>query len=133
MKPLLPALLMAGALSGCAMTPPVAGAPPAAVAAVQAKAPPELLNFYKDADAYRVNSERRLCANRSLAPRLEALQRRFAVATQALTARYGREQLDASRVAVVTSGNDLCMNKAAIATSLDSFEAAVSDLEAALR
>jgi hypothetical protein len=133
MKPILPALLISAALSACVMAPPVVVAPPAPVAGVPAKAPPELLNFYKDADAYRVNSERRLCANRSLAPRLEALQRRFATATEALTARYGREQLDAVRVSVVTSGTDLCTNKAAIATSLDSFEAAVSDLEAALR
>jgi hypothetical protein len=98
-----------------------------------AKAPPELLNFYKDADAYRVSSERRLCADRSLAPRLETLQRRFAAITEALIARYGREQLDASRVSVVTSGTDLCTNRAAAATNLASFEAAVSDLEAALK
>ena len=132
MKPILPALLMVAALSACVMAPPVAVAPVAA-AAVPAKAPPELLNFYKDADAYRVSAERRLCANPSLGPRLEALQRRFAAATQALVARYGREQVDAARVNVVTSGTDLCSNRTALATSLASFEAAISDLEAALK
>jgi len=129
MKPIVPALLMAAALGGCVMAP----AAPVAVAAAPTKAPPELLNFYKDADAYRVSAERRLCANPSLGPRLETLQRRFAAASQRLVARYGREQVDAARVAVVTSGSDLCTNMAALTTSLASFEAAISDLEAALK
>jgi hypothetical protein len=135
MKPLFPVLLMAAAAGGCVMAPPAPPAPAASavLAPVQAKAPLELLNFYKDADAYRVSAERRLCANPSAGPRLETLQRRFAAATQALVARYGREQADAARVAVVTSGSDLCTNRAALATSLSSFEAAISDLEAALR
>ena len=92
-----------------------------------------LLNFYKDADAYRVSAERRLCANPTLGARLESLQRRLAAATQTLVARYGREQVDSARVAVVTSGSDLCTNRVAAETSLASFEAAVSDLEAALK
>jgi len=130
MKPISPVLLLVAALGGCVMAPV---APPAPVAAVPATAPPELLNFYKDADAYRVSAERRLCANPSLGSRLETLQRRFAAATQVLVARYGREQVDASRVSVVTSGADLCTNRTALATSLASFEAAISDLEAALK
>ena len=128
-RAILPVLLTA-ALGACVMAPP---APPAPVAVAAVKAPPELLNFYKDADAYRVSAERRLCANASLGPRLEALQRRFAAATQTLVGRYGREQVEAARVAVVTTGTDLCTNRAAAGTSLNSFEAAVSDLEAALR
>ncbi len=123
MKGILPVLLMA-TLGACVMAPRV----PA-----PAKAPPELLSFYTDADAYRTSAERRLCADMSLRPRFQALQLRLAAATQTLLARYGREQIDASRVAVVTSGTDLCTNRAAAATSLNSFEAAVSDLEAALR
>jgi hypothetical protein len=131
MKRALPALLTVAVLGACApVAAPVVVAP---AASGPAKAPPVLLNFYKDADAYRVSAERRLCANPSLGPRLEALQRRFAAATQALVARYGREQVDAARVAVVTSGSDLCTNRAAAATSLASFEAAVSDFEAALK
>lgn len=128
------ALLLMGAVpSGCVTAPPAVPVVVVPASASAAKAPPVLLNFYKDADAYRVNAERRLCANTSLGPRLEALQRRLAAATQVLVSRYGREQMDAARVAVVTPGSDLCTNGAAAATSLASFETAVSDLEAALR
>ncbi len=132
MNRILPLLLIGALLGGCVAATPAPVVAPTPAASAAAKAPPALLNFYKDADAYRVNAERRLCANPSLAPRLEALQRRLAAATQVLVARYGREQIDAARVAVVTPGSDLCTNRAAAATSLTSYEAAVSDLEAAL-
>jgi len=110
----------------------LAGCMPVETAQIRTAAPPELLSFYTDADAYQTSASRRLCSDPSLRPRFEALQRRLAAAVATLQTRYGLAQVDASRVAVVTAEEGLCTDKAAAAVSLNSFESAVADLEAAL-
>jgi hypothetical protein len=108
-------------LSGCATVP------------TDAVAPPVLLDIYRDADAYHASADRRLCADPSLTPSLQAVRTRLAAAREALVARYGAAQVDAARVAVVTTPATFCSDKAAAAQAVGHFEKAVSDLEAALK
>src|SRR5687768_7391905 len=88
-------------------------------------APPLLLDFYKDADAYQSSAVGRLCADPPLSARVQALQGRLAAAKQAIVARYGSEQVEAARVAVVSKTADLCSNRAAAGIAVEQFEKAV--------
>ena len=96
-------------------------------------APPELLNFYKNADAYGASATSRVCADGSLKPRVEEMTRRLAAVREVLVSRYGAAQVEAARVAVVADTADLCSNKTAAANAVNGFESAVSNLESALQ
>jgi hypothetical protein len=93
---------------------------------------PELLTFYKDADAYQSSAASRLCADPSLTPRFEALRQRLERAKAKLVARYGSAQVESVRATVVSNGA-LCADKAAAAKALSGFETALANFESALR
>ena len=122
MKRLYPVLIALG-FAACAPVPAVE----------RTARPPELLNFYRDADAYLANAESRLCADPSLRPQFEQLRVRMTAAKGLLVSRFGEEAVSTVRVPVVISPQDTCTNKAAAATAVRIFEASLSNLEAALR
>lgn len=113
--------LLAG--SGCMTAPPAA----------PGGGSPELLKFYTDADAYQTAAGNRLCGDPALQPTFADLQRRLEAARQLLVRRYGAEQVQASRVAVIAPAPGLCSDRNAAATAVRELERAVSNLESALQ
>lgn len=120
MKPLF--VFLALSFTACA---------PVAVETVQR--PPELLNFYRDADAYQAGAESRLCADPSLRPAFEQLRARMTAAKALLIGRFGEAAVSSVRVPVVINPQDFCANRVAAATAVRTFEASLSNLEAALK
>ena len=121
MKPLYVALF-ALSFAACAPVPVETAGPP-----------PILLNFYRDADAYQASAESRLCADPTLRPAFEQLRARMTAAKILLISRFGEAAVSSVRVPVVISPQDTCANRAAAATAVRTFEASLSNLEAALK
>ena len=123
MKRLYP-FLIALSFAACAPVP---------VAVETTARPPELLNFYRDADAYQASAESRLCADPALRPTFEQLRARMAAARNALVGRFGEEAVNAVRVPVVVNPQDHCANRVAAATAVRTFGESLSNLESALK
>ena len=96
-----------------------------------AQAQVSVFDLFAQARAYGVATANRVCADRSLQPRFDAVDHHFNEVINRLISEYGEARVARAAVPVIVPDWP-CQDASAAARALQGFEAAVADLDAAL-
>jgi hypothetical protein len=91
-----------------------------------------LIHLFNQARGFEVAAVNRVCADRSLTPRIEELHQRFAAAIDHLISVYGEERLRSIAIPVLAPQFP-CTDPGAARLAVEGFAAALANLEAALQ